>query len=123
MARILIIAVFVPAAISKAMNWTANAAYMAASHVPIVTPLLGAALAIEALGSLSLILGLRARISALVMFFYLVPVTIIFHNFWGGGGVAQTQFLKNAGIMGGLLMVAAYGPGTLSLDALIARRK
>ena len=28
----------------------------------------------------------------------------------------QTQFLKNLSIMGGMLMVAAFGPGRYSLD-------
>jgi uncharacterized membrane protein YphA (DoxX/SURF4 family) len=31
-------------------------------------------------------------------------------------GGMQTQFLKNVGITGGLLMIAARGPGKWSLD-------
>jgi uncharacterized membrane protein YphA (DoxX/SURF4 family) len=32
----------------------------------------------------------------------------------------QTQFLKNVGIMGGLLMIAAQGPGKWSVDEVQA---
>jgi putative oxidoreductase len=45
---------------------------------------------------------------------------VLLHNFWAlhgtAAGSAQTQFLKNVGIMGGLLMIAACGPGKWSLD-------
>ena len=47
-------------------------------------------------------------------------VSVLLHNFWALSGMnaggAQTQFLKNVGIMGGLLMIAAYGAGKWSLD-------
>ena len=33
-----------------------------------------------------------------------------------GPPAMQTQFLKNVGIMGGLLMIAAYGAGLWSVD-------
>jgi uncharacterized membrane protein YphA (DoxX/SURF4 family) len=35
-------------------------------------------------------------------------------------GGMQTQFLKNVGIMGGLLMIAAHGAGKWSLDEVYA---
>lgn len=42
------------------------------------------------------------------------------HNFWAAqdmsAGGMQTQFLKNVGIMGGLLMIAAHGPGKWSVE-------
>ena len=45
---------------------------------------------------------------------------MLLHNFWAFQGMTaggmQTQFLKNVGIMGGLLMIAACGAGRWSLD-------
>ena len=73
--------------------------------------LLAAALVIEGLGSLCLITGFAARAAATVMFLYLIPVTFLLHEFM------STNFQKNLGIMGGLLMIAAYGPGRLALAA------
>jgi putative oxidoreductase len=63
------------------------------------------------LGSLSLIVGFGARIAASVMFLYLIPVNLLLHDFM------STQFEKNLGIMGGLLMIAAYGPGRISFSS------
>ena len=110
-ARVTLSGIFIPAAIAKAFNWDSNASYMASHHMPMVPFMLACALAIEAVGTACLLLGFRARLAALVLAAYLVPVSLVFHNFMG------TQFLKNAGIFGGLLMVAAYGPGKLALDA------
>ena len=116
LARLLLVAVFVPAAISKALSWDANASYMASHHLPAVPLLLAAALAIEAGGILCVVLGWHARVAALVMAAYLVPVSFALHDFGG------TQFLKNLGILGGLLMIAAYGPGRLALSRAPASR-
>jgi len=114
-ARVLLIAEFVVAANGKASDWSGQAAYMAAHGMGMIPPLLGAALVIEALGSLSLLTGYRAREAAAVMFVYLGIVTVRLHDFWrqsgNAAGMNQTHFFKNLGIMGGLLMVATYGPG------------
>jgi len=115
-ARILMCGVFIPAALSKAFGWQGNADYMRAHGMPLVPLFLGAALVVEVVGPLCLIVGYRARVAALVMALYLVPVSFIFHPIAQGGG-AQTGFLKNVGLIGGLLMITAFGAGTLSLDA------
>jgi putative oxidoreductase len=110
-ARLLISAIFVTSAISKFFGWEGNVQYMTSKHLTHVTILLSAALIVEALGSLSLIVGFGARIAASVMFLYLIPVTVLLHDFM------STQFEKNLGIMGGLLMIAAYGPGFAQFTA------
>jgi putative oxidoreductase len=115
-ARILMCGIFIPAAIGKSFDWQGNAAYMRAHGMPLVPFFLGAALIVEVVGPLCLIAGYRARLAALVMALYLVPVSFIFHPITKGGG-AQTGFLKNVGIIGGLLMITAFGAGTIALDA------
>jgi putative oxidoreductase len=51
---------------------------------------------------------------------HLIPTTAIFHNFWALQGMEQQDnminFLKNLAIMGGLLVLAANGPGSYSID-------
>jgi uncharacterized membrane protein YphA (DoxX/SURF4 family) len=47
-------------------------------------------------------------------------VTLIFHNYWiianeMPRAVMFMHFQKNLGLIGGLLMVAALGPGSLAL--------
>jgi len=50
---------------------------------------------------------------------YLGIVSVRLHDFWNltgmAAGGAETQFFKNVGMMGGLLMIAAYGPGLWAL--------
>ena len=114
-ARILICAIFVQGAFGKIFGWSGQQEYMASHGMRFIPPLLAAALVIEVLGVLALLTGCHARIAALVMFVYLGIVSVMLHNFWAASGMSaatgQTQFLKNVGIMGGLLMVVAFGPG------------
>jgi putative oxidoreductase len=57
------------------------------------------------------------------MFVYLGIVSIELHDFWnrsgGSAGMNQTEFFKNMGMMGGLLLLAVYGPGSWTLGALM----
>ncbi|MFN2547230.1 MAG: Rid family hydrolase [Myxococcales bacterium] len=66
-----------------------------------------------------LLTGFFARAAAAVMFVYLVLVSVMLHDFWSAppasAGMMQTHFLKNIAIAGGLLMLAACGPGRWSL--------
>jgi len=120
--RLLISAIFVQGALGKIMGWSGQAAYMQSHHLPAqwIPAMLGMALLIEVGGVLCLLVGWKARAAAFVMFLYLGMVSVLLHNFWAlqgaSAGGAQTQFLKNVGIMGGLLMIAASGPGKWSLD-------
>ena len=60
---------------------------------------------------IALALGIRPRESALVLFALLVPTTLVGHQFWTEEGPARKQqeihALKNVGLAGGLLAVAA----------------
>ena len=125
-ARVLVILEFLVAVNGKISDWSGQAAYMASKGITFVTPLLATALAIEAIGSLLLIVGFRARAAAAVMFVYLGIVSVRMHAFWTMSGMPadqnETHFFKNFGMMGGLLMIAVYGAGAWSLDARMARR-
>jgi putative oxidoreductase len=120
--RLLISAIFVQGALGKIMGWSGQASYMQSHQLPgqLIPALLGIALLVEVVGVLCLVVGWRARAAAFVMFLYLGMVSVLLHNFWalhgGSAGGMQTQFLKNVGIMGGLLMISASGPGKWSLD-------
>jgi len=120
--RLLISAIFLQGALGKIMDWSGQASYMQLHQLPgqLIPALLGIALLVEVVGVLCLVVGWRARAAAFVMFLYLGMVSVLLHNFWalhgGSAGGMQTQFLKNVGIMGGLLMISASGPGKWSLD-------
>ncbi len=121
-ARLLISAIFVQGALGKIVGWSGQPSYMQSHQLPmqLIPAMLGMALLIEAAGVLCLLVGWKARAAAFVMFLYLGMVSVLLHNFWAlhgaSAGGMQTQFLKNVGIMGGLLMIASSGPGKWSLD-------
>jgi putative oxidoreductase len=118
--RILISIPFLVSGLGKIFNYDMYAQYMASKGMTLIPFFLISAIIIELLGALSLISGFKARWGALLLFLFLIPTTLIFHDFWNVEGAAQQDqmfhFLKNIAIMGGLLYVASIGPGLLSLD-------
>ncbi len=120
-ARVLLAALFVPAGISKIAGFAGTVGYIGSVGLPL--PVVGAVLAIvaEAGGGIALLLGFQTRIAALVLAVFTVLAGVFFHAFWAAAPEAaqmqQIMFMKNIAIAGGLLMLTAFGPGTLSLDA------
>jgi putative oxidoreductase len=78
------------------------------------------AIAVELGAGLLLLVGYKARWAALAIFLFLIPATLIFHNFWASPPaefrMQQINFMKNFAIMGGMLMVWAFGPGRFAFD-------
>ena len=73
---------FLSDAYLRAAQWNATVALMAEKHIPAPAILLFVALAAMILGGLSLLLGFRAKVGALILFAYTVVTTILMHNYW-----------------------------------------
>lgn len=121
--RLCIGTIFILTGIWKFLQPDPTALYMAIKGMPAISFFLYTSAIIEVLGGVLLFLGLKARWTALVLALYLIPVTIIFHNFWTPVLPLESQlqlinFLKNLAIFGGLLYVIATGAGKVSLDYL-----
>lgn len=60
------------------------------------------------------------RFAPTITFLFLIPVTLIFHNFWAVEPdqvrMQMIQFQKNLAIMGGMLYVVFNSAGRYSLD-------
>jgi putative oxidoreductase len=125
--RILLSFMFIISGIQKIPGFSGTAAHMASHGLPFVPLLLVLTILIEAGGGLMILLGWHARLAALVIFLYLIPVTLVFHNFWAADAAhfeGQTiNFMKNLTIMGGMLYVLAFGAGEYSLDNSAGRRR
>jgi putative oxidoreductase len=73
------------------------------------------AVAVELGGGLVLILGYRVRPAALALAAFSLATALSFHtNFTDQD--QMIHFLKNVMITGGLLQIAAFGAGALSID-------
>jgi putative oxidoreductase len=112
--RILLAVIFIKSGWGKIGGFEGTAGYMASKGLPLVPVLLALTILIELGGGLLLAIGYKARWAALVIFLFLIPVTFIFHPFTDPAQV--NAFMKNVAIMGGMLVVFAFGPGALSLD-------
>ena len=109
--RLLLALIFVLSGVNKIQDFDGTQEYMAAHGMSMTATLLIAAIAIEILAGLSVLLGLATRWSALLLAAYLIPVTLVFHAFWAVDAAQQqiqmVHFLKNLAIMGGLVSVSA----------------
>ena len=118
--RVLIAYLFIPAGIGKIMGFDGTVGYIASRSLPL--PELGAALAIavEVGVALALLLGWRTRAAALVLALFTLAAATLFHNYWALPAdqqmMQQLLFTKNLAVVGGLLGLAAWGAGALSLD-------
>ncbi len=119
--RILLSLIFVMSGFSKISGWENTLGYMASKGMPMTQFFLFMAIVIEIAGGLSLLMGYKTRVGASLLIVFLIPATLIFHNFWTLTGMEQQMqmimFMKNLAIIGGLLVVAGFGPGQISLDA------
>jgi putative oxidoreductase len=124
--RILLSVMFLISGVFKVAAYSQIVGYAASAHLPAPGVAIALAAVVELAGGLAVLAGFKTRIVAWILFLYLIPVTFFFHNFWAAQGAAQqTQminFLKNAAIMGGLLVLAVNGAGGYSLDAALAKK-
>lgn len=119
--RILLSLIFILAGVGKFMDYDATVQYMAAKGMTMVPLFLVVAALIEIIAGLLVFFGIKARLGAFILFLYLIPVTLLFHDFWNQQGPERQEnminFMKNLAILGGLLYVICVGAGRWSLDA------
>ena len=121
--RIMLATIFLMSAIgNKIPKFNDVAGYMASEGVPIPKVMLAGAIVFLLAGSVSLILGFKARIGATLLLIFLVLATYYFHDFWTVEDAMQKQnemiqFMKNMALAGAMLIVAANGAGPGSVDS------
>ena len=117
--RILLAAIFLMSGIGKIGGFAGTAGYMASKGIPMVDVLLAITIVIEIGAALMIIAGYKARLGATALFLWMIPVTFIFHNFWALPAaeqqIQQIMFMKNLGLMGGMLYIMAFGSGPMSV--------
>jgi len=113
--RFLLAAIFLVSGFGKLMDPAGTIGYINAVGLPLAEAGYALAVILEIGGGVLLIAGYQTRIVALALAAFTIVAAIFFHaNF-----ADQNQFihfLKNVAIVGGLLQVAAFGAGRLSVD-------
>ena len=113
--RVLIGLPFAMSGLSKLGAYGATVGMITAAGLPFPPLAFAVAVAIELGGGLLLVAGYRARSVAAALALFSLAAAISFH----GNFADQNQmihFLKNVMMAGGLLQIAAFGAGALSLD-------
>ena len=118
--RILLALIFVISGYNKLVGFDGTVGYIASKGLPLPQLAAAAAIAIELVGGVLLVIGWQTRWAATAIFLFMIPTTLIFHAFWAAPAanlqMETIQFMKNLCIMGGMLYVMAFGAGPLSVD-------
>jgi putative oxidoreductase len=118
--RILLSLVFLINGYRKLMGVAASTGYFAKLGFPMPEVMVWVAIAVELGGAILLIAGWKTRSVTWLLALFTLIATFAAHRFWefdaAQYGNQMNHFLKNLAIVGGLLFVAAVGPGALSVD-------
>ena len=114
LSRILMSAIFIWSGIGKITNPVGTQEYMSAYGMRFTSVLLIVVVAVEILGGLSLLLGIKPRYGAIALALFLIPATFIFHTDFSDQ-IQQIMFMKNLAMLGGLLMLIQHGGGKIVL--------
>lgn len=118
--RVMVSAIFLVFGIRKLIAVAGTAGYFAKLGFPMPGVMVWVSIVIEIGGAVLLILGWQTRRIAWLLILFVVIATAMAHRFWevdaAQYGAQLNYFLKNLAVVGGLLYVAAFGAGALSVD-------
>lgn len=126
--RVLLALYFLLPGILKFVAVPMNIGLMSAHGIPNPAPLLFVAGVAQVAGALLLMTGRFVRFNALGLVAYILVINVMLHDFWNFSGVQGAHelqnFIKNLGILAGLLVLAGLSPwrvptarGLLTSDA------
>jgi putative oxidoreductase len=114
--RLLLALIFILSGLGKLGAPEATQGYIASVGIPL--PMLSylITIVVEVIGGLLLLVGYQTRIASLALAAFTLAAAVLFHSNFADQN-QMIHFLKNISIIGGLLQVAAFGAGALSIDA------
>jgi putative oxidoreductase len=119
-ARLLLALMFILAGLSKFAGLEGTAGYIASKGLPMPGVLALATAVLEVVAGIALAVGFKARWAAGALAAFTLLATLLFHAFWAVPAeqamTQQLMFMKNLAIVGGLLLVLAFGAGPGSVD-------
>ena len=118
--RIMVAYLFIPAGIGKLMGFAGTVGYITSAGLPLPEVAAVIAIIVELGFGIALLLGFKTRIVAIVLAVFTVAAALSFHKYWAAPDAMKMMqtinFNKNIAIAGGLLALAAFGAGRLSID-------
>lgn len=112
--------IFILSGIGKATAYGATAKILVAEGMaPGLLPLV---ILVELGGGLAILCGFLTRWAAACLFVFTILAAVLFHADFTDHG-QWINFMKNLAIAGGFLVLLVHGPGMLSIDAWLRRRR
>jgi putative oxidoreductase len=119
-ARVLIAAVFLVFGVRSILGFAGSVGYFTKLGFPAPEAMVVLAIIIQLVGGGLLVAGWKTRWAAWLLVAYVVIATIMAHRYWEYDAAQyvpqMTNFFKNVAIIGGLMVVACFGPGRHSID-------
>lgn len=113
--RALLSVIFILAGFAKLTAISGTAGWFASIGLPLPTVTTVVVGLLELVGGVAILVGFQTRIAAIVLAVFTLAATAIAHLDFADQ--VQLLFLqKNLAIAGGLFVLAAFGPGALSID-------
>ena len=113
LSRVFISSIFLLSAYNKVFNYEDTLIWMEGFGVPGF--LLWPAIIFEFIFPILIIIGYRTQISAILLSIFCIMTALIFH-FDFANQMQTIAFLKNFGLAGGFLIIAAHGPKDWAID-------
>ncbi|MEQ8955888.1 MAG: DoxX family protein [Gammaproteobacteria bacterium] len=104
-----------PGAVLKIFNMEGTAQAMTDKGMVAVSFFLILTILIQLVGGINMIVGYQVKITAFLLAGLTLMINLVMHNFWEVPSETQ-NFVKNLGILAGLLVSAGLGAGAWSLD-------
>jgi putative oxidoreductase len=119
-ARVLLAALFIVFGVRSIVAFAVSAAYFAKLGFPVPMAFTVLSIAIQLGAGMLLVLGWQTRHAAWLLVAYVLVATAAAHRYWEfdpAYSLGQLgNFYKNLAIVGGLMLLASFGPGKLSID-------
>jgi putative oxidoreductase len=111
-----------PGALLKLSDMQGSSAYMAEAGMVFIPFFLILTIIIQLFGGIAMVLGYQTKAVAFVLAGLTLVISLVLHDFWNIPDQTQ-NFIKNMGIMAGLLLAAGLGAGGWSIDSKLNKPK
>jgi putative oxidoreductase len=118
--RLLIGLPFAMSGLGKLAAYGPTTEMIGAVGLPVPPLAFAVAVAVELGGGLLLIAGFRVRLIAIALALFSLATAVSFHSNFADQN-QMIHFLKNIMIAGGLLQIAAFGAGAISIDNRLSK--